>query len=76
MADLSSVGFSDLDLEALRIRLGKMSDQELRRFEPAAKFMCAPGANLGKPSRQTFVIQLEEARAEQERRTSEKEHKR
>jgi hypothetical protein len=72
MADLSSVGFSDPDLEALRIRLRKMNDQELRRFGLAARFMCSPGANLGKPPRQVFVIQLEEARAEQERRNSEK----
>jgi hypothetical protein len=58
----------EVDLEGLRDRLQKMSDQELRRFELAAKFMCAPGANLGKPARQTFVIQLAEARAELERR--------
>jgi hypothetical protein len=51
MTDLSSVGFSDLDLEALRIRLRKMNDQELRRFELAAKFMSSRGANLGKPPR-------------------------
>ena len=60
MADLSSVGFSDLDLEALRIRLRKMNDRELRRFGLAARFMCSRGANLGKPPRQTFFIQLEE----------------
>jgi hypothetical protein len=53
-----------------------MSDQELRRFGLAARFMCSPGANLGKPPRQVFVIQLEEARAELERRNAEKEHKR
>ena len=58
----------EVDLEGLRDRLQKMSDRELRRFELAAKFICAPGANLGKPSRQTFVIQLAEARAELERR--------
>jgi len=76
MADLSSVGFSDPDLEALRIRLRKMNDQELRRFGHAPKSMCSPHANCGKPPRQVFVIQLEEARAEQERRKLEKEHKR
>jgi hypothetical protein len=76
MAHLSSVGFSDPDLEALRIRLRKMNDQELRRFGLAARFMCSRGANLRKPPRQTFVIQLEEARAERERRNLEKEHKR
>ncbi len=66
MADLSSVGFSDLELEALRIRLREMNDQELRRFGLAARFMCSPGANLGKPPRQAFVLQLKEARAEME----------
>jgi hypothetical protein len=75
MADLNSVGFSDPDLETLRIRLRKMNDQELRRFGLAARFMCLPGANLGKP-RQVFVIQLEEARAEVQRRNLEKERKR
>src|SRR5258708_2694193 len=34
--------------------------------------MCSPGANLGKPPRQVFVIQLDEARAELERRNAEK----
>src|SRR5260370_6923366 len=75
MADLPSVGFYDLDLEALRIRLRKMNDQELRRFGLAARFICSPGANLGKPPRQVFVIQLEEARAERERKKTEKENK-
>ena len=36
MSDLSSVGFSDPDLEALRIRLRKMNDQELQGFGLAA----------------------------------------
>jgi len=44
MADLSSVGFSDLDLEALRIRLRKTNDQELRRLGLAARFMCSGGS--------------------------------
>jgi hypothetical protein len=42
MADKSSVGFSgnetEVDLESLRTQLRKMNDQELRRFELAAKF--------------------------------------
>jgi cold shock CspA family protein len=52
----------------LRTRLRKMSDQELLRFGQAAKFMCLPEANFGKPPRQVFVIQLEEAREEWKRR--------
>ncbi len=67
-----SVGFSsgedEVDLEGLRRRLQKMKDQELRQFETAAKFMCSPGANNGQPPRQALVAQLDEARAELERR--------
>ena len=79
MANLSSVGFTsenEVDLEGLRARLRKMSDQELLRYGQAAKSMCLPSAYFGRPPRQVFVIQFEEARAEQERRNSEKEHKR
>ncbi len=72
MAGLSSVGFSssdgDVDVESLRTRLRRMNDQELRRFGRAAKSMCSPHAYFGKPPRQTFVIQLQEARAEWDRR--------
>jgi hypothetical protein len=45
-----------------------MSDQELRRYGLAAKSMCSPEANFDNPPRQTFVIQLAEARAEWDRR--------
>ena len=79
MAGLTSVGFSspenEVALESLRARLRKMSDQELLRFGQAAKSMSSPSAYFGQPPRQTFVIQLEEARAERERRKSEKERK-
>jgi hypothetical protein len=59
---------TDINLEELRARLRKMTDSELSRFGKAAKFMCSPGANLGKPPREAFVVQLEEARAEWRRR--------
>jgi hypothetical protein len=59
---------SEIDLEELQARLRKMSDTELRRFGKAAAAMCSPRANLGKPPRKAFVIQLEEARAEWRRR--------
>jgi hypothetical protein len=48
-----------------------MSDANLLRFGKAARNMCSPEANLGKPPRQVFVIQLDEARGEWQRR---KEH--
>ena len=67
-----SVGFSsgedEVELEGLRRRLQKMKDQNLRQFETAARFMCSPGANNGQPPRKALVAQLDEARAELERR--------
>jgi hypothetical protein len=72
MADLSSVSFSgnenEVDLESLRARLRNMSDAELQRFGRASQYMCSPEANLGKPPRKPFVVQLEEAKVEWERR--------
>ena len=41
-----------------------MSDGELLRFGKSAAAMCSPEANLGKPPREAFVIQRDEARAE------------
>ena len=70
MAGKSSVGFSrnenEVDLESLRTRLRKMKDAKLLRFGQAARYMRCP--NFGKPPRQVFVIQLEEARKEWNRR--------
>jgi hypothetical protein len=51
------------DLNELRTRLRKMSDEDLLRFGKAARFMCSD-----KSPRQAFVVQLEEARAEWLRR--------
>ena len=55
-------------LDELRQRLRKMDDTELLRFGKAAKYMCSPEANLATPRRESFVIQLQEARAEWMRR--------
>ena len=67
-----AVGFSSkygkIDLVSLRARLRKKSEAELQRYIGAAECMCSPHANFGKPPRQTFVIQLQEAQAEWERR--------
>jgi hypothetical protein len=64
-----SVALNDvLDLDELRARLRKMSDAELLRFGKAANFMCSPKANLHRPPREAFVIQLREARDEYRRR--------
>jgi hypothetical protein len=51
-----------VDLDELCARLRKMSDAELRVFGKAARYMCSAAANLGKPPREPFVIQLREAR--------------
>jgi hypothetical protein len=63
-----SAAFDELDVDALRLRLQRMSDKQLVKFGKAARFMCSPKANLGQPPREAFVIQLKEARAEWRRR--------
>ena len=50
------------------MRLEKMTDGQLVEFGKAAAIMCSPQANFGKPPREVFVIQLNEARAEWRRR--------
>jgi hypothetical protein len=50
-----------------------MSDRELLRFGRAAREVCKP--LRGKPPREVFVIQLEEARAEFKRRKIENANK-
>ena len=70
MADLSHLSTEQpIDFEQLRQRLARMSGTELRRFGDAAR-LCSPGANLGKPPRDSFIVQLEEARVEWKRRFS------
>jgi len=54
----------DVDLVELRERLRKMTDQQLRQFGEAAKFMCSKQANGNQPPRKPFLVQLGEARAE------------
>jgi len=75
MAGLNSVGFStsenEVDLESLRARFRKMSDEKLQRDIRAGEYLCSPQANFGKPPRQVFVIALQEARAEWKRRNPE-----
>lgn len=69
MADLSHLSTEQpIDIAALRQRLTTMTDAALRKFGETSKFMCSPGANLGKPPREVFLIQLNEAREEWRRR--------
>ena len=69
-----TIGFSSsnvrIDLESLRARLRKKSEAELQRYIGAAECMSSSHANFGKPPRQTFVVQLQEAMAEWEHRKS------
>ena len=65
---MRAIELADLDRDALRVRLRKMSDEELKDFGKAARYMASPRANMGKPPLPAFVLQLEEARAEWRRR--------
>ena len=66
---MQSIQLADFDRDALRTRLRKMSDEELREFGKAARYMVSPRAHMGKPPLPAFVLQLEEARAECRSRT-------
>jgi hypothetical protein len=57
-----------INREEVQERLRKMSDEQLREFGLACVYMCSLKATCGKPPREAFVIQLEEARAEWKRR--------
>jgi hypothetical protein len=57
-----------VDLDELRARLRKMTDEELIRRGKAGRYMCSPQANFGKPPLACFVIQLRETIAEWRRR--------
>ena len=66
---MQSIQLATLDVEGLRTRLRKMSDKELqKKVGKAARYMVSPRATMGKPPLPTFVLQLEEARAEWRRR--------
>ena len=65
---MQSIQLATLDVDGLRTRLRKMSDEELRKFGAAAQYMVSPTANMGRPPLPDFVLQLEEARVEWRRR--------
>jgi hypothetical protein len=68
VSNLGSVGFLPFELEAIRARIRKMSDDELLKYGKAAKSMCEPDANFGRPPSDVYVTQLREAREEWRRR--------
>jgi len=59
-----------MDLEEVRDRIRRMTDEQLLSYGKAAAYMCTPKANLGHPPLEAFLIQLHEARAEWRRRKS------
>jgi hypothetical protein len=61
-----SVAFEQFDRESFSKRLAKLTDSELSRHGKASSEMCKSG--FGEAPRETFVIQLEECRAEWKRR--------
>jgi hypothetical protein len=65
---MQGIGLEGFEIEKLRERLRKMTDEELLKFGKAARYMVSPRANMGKPPLPAFVLQLEEARAEWRRR--------
>ncbi len=65
---MRSVGTSEFNLENLRKHLQRLSDEELIQFGKACRGMLTPQANLGRPPREVFVIQSQEARKEWRRR--------
>jgi hypothetical protein len=65
---MNEIKLESFDIETLRERLQKMTDAQLLEFGRAARQLCGPEANFGKPPREVFVIQLKEARAEWRRR--------
>ena len=73
---MQSIQLTNLDVDALRTQLKKMTDEELREFGKAARYMVSSTANMGKPPLPDFVLQLEEARAEWRGRHSEESAKR
>jgi hypothetical protein len=59
----------EIDVERLRVRLRGMTDEQLRQFGKAARYMISTYANNGKPPLEAFVIQWQEARADGEEDT-------
>jgi hypothetical protein len=64
----SGVQITTLNVYDVRTRLRKMSDEQLREFGKAARYMTTREANLGKPPHRDYVLQFEEAKTEWRRR--------
>jgi hypothetical protein len=53
---MQSIQLANFDLDALRTRLRKMSDEQLQNFGKAARYMVSPFANVGKPPLPAFRL--------------------
>ena len=63
-----AVGFDEFDKEKERARLRKLSDEELIREGKAARSLCNPKENFGKPPRDVWIIGLRLCKEEYRRR--------
>ena len=63
-----AVSLAEFDEEKECERLRKMSDEELIREGRAARYMCSPAANFGKPPRDVYLIALGLCKEEYRRR--------
>ncbi len=64
---MQSVDTNEFNLENIRKHVQRLSDEELIQFGKACGDMLTPQANLGRPPREVFVVQLQEARKEWKR---------
>ncbi len=53
---MQSIQLATLDVDGLRTRLRKKSDEELRKFGKVARYMVSSTANMGKPPLPAFVL--------------------
>jgi hypothetical protein len=62
------IGADNFDIDKLRARLRKMSDEQLIEFGKNVRYLCGSKANFGKPASAVWLIQLQEGQAEWRRR--------
>ena len=63
-----AIGLDKFDADKERERLRKLSDAKLIREGKAARYMCSPAANFGKPPLEVYVVGLRQCKEEWRRR--------
>jgi hypothetical protein len=63
-----AVGFDRFDVDRERERLRKLSNAELIRAGKAARYICSPTANFGKPPLDVYIVGLRLCKEEWRRR--------